>query len=47
MDDPDCEVEDVYHLLKTDPILSGRLITLAIALCLDRIEMRLETWKMR
>ena len=29
IDDPDCEVEDVYHLLKTDPILSGRLITLA------------------
>jgi HD-like signal output (HDOD) protein len=29
MDDPDCEVEDVYRLLKTDPVLSGRLITLA------------------
>lgn len=29
MDDPDCEVEDVYHLIKTDPIMSGRLITLA------------------
>ena len=29
MDDPDCEVEDVYHLIKTDPILTGRLITLA------------------
>ena len=29
MDDPDCEVEDAYHLLKTDPIMSGRLITLA------------------
>ncbi|MBL7021338.1 MAG: HDOD domain-containing protein [Nitrospinaceae bacterium] len=29
MDDPDCEVQDVYRLLKTDPVLSGRLITLA------------------
>ncbi len=29
MNDPDCEVEDVYHLLKTDPVLSGRIITLA------------------
>ena len=29
MDDPDCEVEDVYRLMKTDPVLSGRLITLA------------------
>ena len=29
MDDPDCEVHDVYRLLKTDPVLSGRLITLA------------------
>ena len=29
MDDPDCEVEDVYRLIKTDAILSGRLITLA------------------
>jgi putative nucleotidyltransferase with HDIG domain len=29
MDDPDCEVEDVYRLIKTDPIMSGRLITLA------------------
>ncbi len=29
MDDPDCEVEDVYRLIKTDPVLSGRLITLA------------------
>ncbi len=29
MDDPDCEVEDVYHLIKTDPIMTGRLITLA------------------
>lgn len=29
MDDPDCEVEDVYHLIKTDPVMSGRLITLA------------------
>ena len=29
IDDPDCEVEDVYRLIKTDPVLSGRLITLA------------------
>ncbi len=29
MEDPDCEVEDVYRLIKTDPVLSGRLITLA------------------
>ncbi|MFT4579990.1 MAG: HD-like signal output (HDOD) protein [Nitrospinales bacterium] len=29
MNDPDCEVEDVYRLLKTDPVLSGRIITLA------------------
>jgi HD-like signal output (HDOD) protein len=29
IDDPDCEVEDVYRLLKTDAVLSGRLITLA------------------
>ena len=29
IDDPDCEVEDVYSLLKTDAVLSGRLITLA------------------
>ncbi len=29
MDEPDCEVEDVYRLMKTDPVLSGRLITLA------------------
>ena len=29
MDDPDCEVEDVYRLIKTDPSCSGRLITLA------------------
>jgi HD-like signal output (HDOD) protein len=29
MSDPDCEVEDVYRLLKTDPVLSGRIITLA------------------
>ncbi len=29
MNDPNCEVEDVYHLLKTDPVLSGRIITLA------------------
>ena len=29
MDDPDCDVEDVYRLMKTDPVLSGRLITLA------------------
>ena len=28
MDDPDYEVEDVYRLLKTDPVLSGRLFTL-------------------
>ena len=35
MDDPDCEVEDVYHLLKTDPIMSGRLITLANSALFD------------
>ena len=29
MDDPDCEVEDVYRLIKADAVLSGRLITLA------------------
>jgi len=29
IDDPDCEVEDVYRLIKTDPVLSGRLIALA------------------
>ena len=29
IDDPDCEVEDVYRLIKTDPVLSGGLITLA------------------
>lgn len=29
MNDPDCEVEDVYRLIKTDPVLSGRLITLS------------------
>lgn len=29
MNDPDCEVQDVYHLLKSDPVLSGRIITLA------------------
>ena len=29
IDDPDCEVEDVYRLIKTDPVLSGRFITLA------------------
>jgi len=29
IDDPDCEVEDVYRLLKADAVLSGRLITLA------------------
>ena len=29
IDDPDCEVEDVYRLIKMDPVLSGRLITLA------------------
>ncbi len=29
MDDSDCDVEDVYRLIKTDPVLSGRLITLA------------------
>ena len=23
MDDPDCKVEDVYRLIKTDPALSG------------------------
>ena len=28
MNDPDCEVEDVYRLLKTDPVLSGRIITI-------------------
>ena len=26
---PDCEVEDVYRLIKTDPVLSRRVITLA------------------
>jgi hypothetical protein len=30
MNDPDCEVEDVYRLLKTDPVLSGRIITLVV-----------------
>ena len=29
MNDPDCEVEDVYRLLKTDPVLSGRIITIS------------------
>jgi putative nucleotidyltransferase with HDIG domain len=29
MNDPDCAVEDVYRLIKTDPVLSGQLITLA------------------
>lgn len=29
IDDPDCDVEDVYQLIKTEPVLSGRLITLA------------------
>ena len=29
IDDLHCEVEDVYRLIKTDPVLSGRLITLA------------------
>jgi HD-like signal output (HDOD) protein len=29
MNDVDCEVEDVYRLLKTDPVLSGRIITLS------------------
>jgi HD-like signal output (HDOD) protein len=29
IDDPNCEVEDVYRLLKADAVLSGRLITLA------------------
>jgi HD-like signal output (HDOD) protein len=28
MNDPDCEVEDVYCFLKTDPVLSGRIITI-------------------
>ena len=29
IDDPDCDVEDVYRLIRTDAVLSGRLITLA------------------
>jgi HD-like signal output (HDOD) protein len=29
MNDPNCEVEDVYHLLKTDPVLSERIITIS------------------
>ena len=29
MNNPDCEVEDVYGLLKTDPVLSGRIITIS------------------
>jgi HD-like signal output (HDOD) protein len=29
MNNPDCEVEDVYRLLKTDPVLSGRIITIS------------------
>lgn len=29
IDDPDCDVENVYQLIKTEPVLSGRLITLA------------------
>jgi HD-like signal output (HDOD) protein len=29
MKDSDCEIEDVYHLFKTDPVLSGRIIILA------------------
>ena len=29
MSDPDCEVGDVYRLLKTDPVLSGRIITIS------------------
>jgi HD-like signal output (HDOD) protein len=29
MDDSDCEVEYVYRLLQTDPVLSVRIITLA------------------
>ena len=29
IDDPDCEVGNIYRLIKTDPIMSGRLITLA------------------
>jgi hypothetical protein len=29
MNNPDCEVEDVYRLLKTDPVLSGSVITIS------------------
>ena len=29
MNNPDCEVEDVCRLLKTDPVLSGRIITIS------------------
>jgi HD-like signal output (HDOD) protein len=29
MNDPYCEVEDVYRLLKTGPVLSGRIITIS------------------
>ena len=29
MNDPNCEVEDVYRLLKTDPVLSERIITIS------------------
>ena len=29
VNDPDCEVENVCRLIKTDPVMSGRLITLA------------------
>jgi len=29
MKDSDCEIEDVCHLFKTDPVLSGRIIILA------------------
>jgi HD-like signal output (HDOD) protein len=29
VNNPDCEVEDVYRLLKTDPVLSGRIITIS------------------
>ena len=35
MDDPDCELADVYRLSKTDPIMSGRLITLANSALFD------------
>ena len=29
MNNPDCEVEDVCRLLKTDPVLSGCIITIS------------------